>query len=372
VVVNWPSPAVPGPFDASYYQLSGNIADSGTNPYHGIGACPAGSPLLANTCAGIGFTWARTDGAYLLNLPRNAWRAVGSAFSMGSTRPTLGVPNLLDLSQPPTVATWQRSLDFSADLISVNQQVEDAAPNEGDGNFDDFLDSAQTSVASVQSVVNGSYITTDAHGLDVTSGAAQPLGSLLAAPPPATFPSGSTSFTVGPLASPGETIPIDITFHTPPPEGSQFLKYFSARWRPYPFVDVTVVGRPYTIRVMLKDGGLGDYDGLENGYITDPMAQAAPTSYDVSKLGISVQAGLASVKFSVAFGGVLLPLPSGASLTYKCGGSVRTPLTVSSGSDGSLVAQFPIAAKATCVAQLLIPFMNGAPTIERSASVRTR
>ena len=371
VTLNWPSTTVPGTLDASYYQISGNITYAGDNDFHGVGACPAGSPLVGNACAGIAFTWARASQTYLLNLPANAWRAAGFAIPTGSNLPALGIVNLLDLQQPPTYTTWQLSLDFSADLLNVNQQIENGAPNGGDGNFDGTVDSLQTSVASMKSAVDQSYVTIDAHGIDVTSGAAQPLVALLAPPPTAQFPNGIFSFTVGPVAV-GASVPIDITFHSPPPPGSVFLKFVGGAWSAYSFTDVTVLGRPYTIRVVLDDGGPGDHDGQPNGYITDPFAQAIPIPYVASKLAVSAQGGVASVEFAVTYDGVTLEqLPPGSTLTYKCGGSLRTPLTASAGPNGTLVSHFPIGRKATCVVQLLIP-MSFLPTLEQSASVRTR
>jgi hypothetical protein len=163
--------------------------------------------------------------------------------------------------------------DAPADTDGIDSGMEDAGPNNGDGNLDGFADSAQTHVASTADP-SGRYVT-----IAAPSGA-YPLSNVTTSdpgtlpPPPAgiTGESAVIGFEVA-VTSLGETIDVDVYLAGPLGEIDGYWKYdTSTGW-----FDATALATFTPVgdgriraRLTLTDGGLGDEDGEANGVIVDP------------------------------------------------------------------------------------------------------
>jgi CSLREA domain-containing protein len=165
--------------------------------------------------------------------------------------------------------------DFDAD--GIDNDIENAAPNKGDGNNDGILDAEQPHVVSLVNPVTGQYVTLVApEGArlgDVEIVAAPP------APPPngVTFPWGFLSYSLLGAAEDGRATVTAILAQTPAPQPNAYYHYGATsgdaapHWYGFRFDAASGTGATWADTVYtfaLQDGQRGDYDGAVNGVIT--------------------------------------------------------------------------------------------------------
>jgi hypothetical protein len=267
--------------DGKANQGSGYVIDI----LHTLGAAAAGSGLgtVVSQPAGIFCPGTCTD-QFLRGstVALSAFPALGSAFVGWTGAPCPGNGDCsFEMTSDMTVTA-----EFIADMDDdgIGDAVEDAGPNGGDGNGDGVLDSRQPFVTTFQDV-NGMWNT-----LVAASGA--PLVQVIAMtdPDPAgkpahvTTPCGLFQFKLQGLA-PGATALVTLILHTADPTVNSYWKYgptadnAADHWYEFRYdgtvgAEIEHDGGKTIVNLHLKDGALGDADGLANGEITDPGAPA--------------------------------------------------------------------------------------------------
>ncbi len=93
--------------------------------------------------------------------------------------------------------------------------------------------------------------------------------------PPVNFSNGIFEFTISGV-TPGGTAEITLSFPSDIPAGSQYWKVQGGSWFRLPDEFVGDNDGDNILVLILKDGGLGDADGIENGVIVDPGGPVAP------------------------------------------------------------------------------------------------
>ena len=101
--------------------------------------------------------------------------------------------------------------------------------------------------------------------LDLTPVAAPSLPSV-------TFPHGMFSFQICCL-TPGQTVDVTVTLPSAVPVGTVWWKYHNGQWSSLP--NLSDNGDNIMV-IRLKDGGVGDSDGVADGFITDPGGPGNP------------------------------------------------------------------------------------------------
>jgi len=166
----------------------------------------------------------------------------------------------------------------------VPANIEDAAPNNGDANYDGTPDSQQDEVASLPNAVNGEYATIESpSGTSLTNVAVVSVNSLPSeGKPNLVFPYGLFYFHVMAMQQ-GGTVWLTLRFENPVPAGSEYWKYgptpdnHTPHWYQIP---MRSNDGDNVIEIQLIDGGLGDDDLTANGVIVDqggPGYPPAPT-----------------------------------------------------------------------------------------------
>lgn len=170
--------------------------------------------------------------------------------------------------------TWQAS-----DGSGVDPDVQDGAPNNGDGNNDGIPDKLQPNVVSLPDIF-GNYVT-------IVSPAGTMLKNVMALntpnggipPPDVVFPIGWLKFEVHGVA-PGASIVVDIIMHSNPTVNTYY------KFGPTPIIPVDLFYRflfdgttgsevlGNVMRLTLVDGMRGDSDITANGIIVEPGAPA--------------------------------------------------------------------------------------------------
>lgn len=199
------------------------------------------------------------------------------------------------------------------DVDGISDEEEDAAPNDGDGNWDGILDSSQENVTSLRSVETGDFITmVSSDGCTNTS--VSSVGATEFPPDPAGFvlPQGLVSFTLESCSSSN----LLFFYHGESDlSGTEYRKYGpmtqsqAPTWYSLPanfssaqFDDQRIAIASF----QLVDGGLGDSDGVVNGQIVDPSGPAItgsispidiPTSSIWSLLAFGVVLGIVAIFF---------------------------------------------------------------------------
>lgn len=170
--------------------------------------------------------------------------------------------------------TWQAS-----DGSGVDPDVQDGAPNDGDGNNDGIPDKLQPHVVSLLDIF-GNYVT-------IVSPAGTMLKNVMALatpgdgipPPDVVFPIGWLKFEVHGV-TPGASIIVDIIMHSNPTVNTYY------KFGPTPIIPVDLFYRflfdgttgsevlGNVVRLTLVDGQRGDNDLTVNGIIVEPGAPA--------------------------------------------------------------------------------------------------
>ena len=168
-----------------------------------------------------------------------------------------------------------------SDGDGVPANIEDNAPNSGDGNYDGIPDSQQADVASIPNAANGGYATIESpSGTSLTNVAAVSDSSLPSqGKPNLVFPQGFFSFDITGVPA-GSTVWVTLRFENPLPAGSEYWKYgpttdnHTPHWYQIP-INVSDGGN--VIQIPLVDGGLGDDDLTANGVIVDQGGPGNPS-----------------------------------------------------------------------------------------------
>jgi CSLREA domain-containing protein len=173
--------------------------------------------------------------------------------------------------------------DFDADTIP--DSIENAAPNDGDGNDDGIADSQQPTVSSFVSATSGKYLTFVTDGCYSNGYVEAVTSQSLGTDTGYDYPYGMTDFSLN--CSRGDTVTIDKYIYDDydssasysirkfNPEDDQFV---SASDIPDadPVVESATIGGENAIHLQytITDGALGDDDGETNGVIVDPVGLA--------------------------------------------------------------------------------------------------
>ena len=180
-----------------------------------------------------------------------------------------------------------RYIGQDMDNDGVNETVEAAAPNGGDGNNDGTPDNQQVNVTSLPSSTPSAIYLTLASpaGTQLATVGAVPNPSPSTVPPGVQFPIGHLDFAVAGVASGGAST---VTIYLP--DDTQVNTYYkfgptsdnaTAHWYPFLFDGTTGAvidagpdadSLPELIVLHFVDGGRGDDDLTVNGRIVDPGA----------------------------------------------------------------------------------------------------
>lgn len=159
-------------------------------------------------------------------------------------------------------------------------EIEDGAPNNGDGNNDGIPDSQQANVVSLPNNENGGYVTLEAPaGIELVDVQATANPSPGDTPAGAVFPVGFLDFRIEGI-SPGEAVAVTIILHGGETVDS-YYKYGpepgdpADHWYAFDYDGTTGAEFPAgQIVLHLVDGGRGDSDLTADGVIVDPGAPA--------------------------------------------------------------------------------------------------
>lgn len=176
------------------------------------------------------------------------------------------------------------SIPDDGDGISV--EIEDGSPNNGDGNGDGTLDSAQTNVTSLKNteISQTSYIT-----LKVESPTCSALENVSVSTPPSdngyVYPVGFLNFDA--ICNSGSTITVtvyyDNLYDTSNWVARKYTNGIYATINGASFGTAVVGGNTITtLTYDLTDGGSLDADGIVNGVIEDPVGPAYQQTPTVS------------------------------------------------------------------------------------------
>ncbi len=178
---------------------------------------------------------------------------------------------------------------------SVSADVENGAPNGGDGNLDGILDSAQSNVVSLRAAVTpeGSgtpaYVTLAAsEGTSFTAVAAVDPGAIAVAPPSGvTLSTGLVTFALTGVATGADQVVSIFVESTAGVTGYAKYNPTTRVWALLSTDRVQVVDE-HRVNIRLTDGGEGDADGSANGMIDDPGGLAFDTTPPTAEIsGVS-------------------------------------------------------------------------------------
>ena len=189
-----------------------------------------------------------------------------------------------ELGGSGTQYTAQTIRDDDGD--GVADEVEDAAPNGGDGNSDGLPDSQQGNVNSLLNAVDAGYVTLASPDVTALKATAIANPSPADAPANVEFPVGFFDYRVEGLAAGGSTT---ATFYLAPGLRANAYYKFGAtadnpapHWYRFPssgptraeFFDDDTDGFTDRVVVQFVDGDDGDDDLIQNGTVVDPGAPA--------------------------------------------------------------------------------------------------
>ena len=202
-----------------------------------------------------------------------------------------GVDRFLDGDGDTGFVADVGAVESIPDADGLDETIEDAAPNGGDGNNDGIPDSQQSNVTSLPNAVNGQYVTL-VTTTDFSNVMAIPNPSP-ADTPDSHFPVGFLSYEINNVIPGGATTVTIIA-----PAGTSFETYFKYGPTPdnpvghwYEFLFDGQTGAEFdgnTITLHFVDGQRGDDDLTANGVIVDPSAPASAGTLTLSIAADSV------------------------------------------------------------------------------------
>ena len=194
---------------------------------------------------------------------------------------------LLTMDQAYTVtAAFNPDLDHDG----ISDLIEDAGPNNGDGNNDGLADSGQAHVATARDIYGGWITLAAPSGTELIGVTLLDTPSIGDAPEDRSFPSGFFSYNLQGL-SPGAAADVLLILHEPDDGLTLYYKYGPApnnpldHWYLFDYdgetgAETAYDGDALVYTLHLVDGGRGDDDLTENGVIVDPGAPARDESDD--------------------------------------------------------------------------------------------
>ena len=239
-----------------------------------------GSGTVTSSPAGINCgTDCQQDYAENTTVTLTATPDAGSAFDGWSGGGCSGTGNCALTITADTTAT--ATFDQDEDTDGASGAVENAGPNNGDGNNDGILDSEQANVATFPNA-NGEYVTLVAGAGTFTATSTTSLAGMADAPEGVDFPASLYGFTISGLEA-GQSVQATLLLHGETTDLDTYYKYgptpddASDHW--YEFLkgdnetlgaDISQTENGATIVIYLQDGAKGDNDLIANGTIVDP------------------------------------------------------------------------------------------------------
>ena len=171
------------------------------------------------------------------------------------------------------------------DTDSIPNDIEDAAPNDGDANNDGTKDSQQNNVASFINKVTGSYSVLEVPVIcTIQSVLVGAESRNEVQDPDAAYPLGLMNFTVK-CAAAGQIVPITQYYYTKTDTDELVMRKYNAARQTYQSLpkatldQVSIKDRPVVKgQYSIVEGGQLDEDGLMNGVIVDPSGPAREKS----------------------------------------------------------------------------------------------
>ncbi len=204
----------------------------------------------------------------------------GTRNSFGSLAARAATINLQG-GETVTCAFTNTLLDIDGD--GVLDDVEDRAPNGGDGDDDGTPDRLQGHVASLPNAEDGRYVTLEAGAgrfTDVEAVGNPSPGDA----PPVTFPYGFFSFVITGVTPAGSDVEVTLILPEDVPVTMEYWKHGPTavdpldHWYQLPLGDNDGDdGRSRPVTVDLTDGDLGDDDLTPDGDIEDPGGPGQPS-----------------------------------------------------------------------------------------------
>jgi len=248
---------------------------------------PAGLVVVAgaqsNTCGGtvtatIGASSVALSGGTIaattncvISVPVSAGTAGTYAISSAS------VSGLANLSNNVGTSSFNVSSGSDNDGDGIPNTVEDAAPNNGDGNNDGTDDKDQLNVASFVNPISGQYSTLVANNVCDLTSTSSIAESTTTADTGYSYPLGLISFTAD-CGTPGYTTTITQYYFNPPAGNFVVRKFVNGTYLTISGATITpatIGGVPaLVVSYQVTDGGALDDDGLANGIIVDPAGLA--------------------------------------------------------------------------------------------------
>ena len=176
-----------------------------------------------------------------------------------------------------------------SDADGVPNEIENEAPNGGDGNHDGTLDVNQKHVASLPNAVDGSYVTFVApEGTRLKNVRSRDVRSIHSA----TFPLGAFAFEladVGPDVTtvtliPSTSVSPNCVFKFGPTSDDPVPHWYRFDRRPGASIGAELLAD--RVHLHLRDGDLGDDDRSANGVIVDDVAIAVDLADQVTVNGV--------------------------------------------------------------------------------------
>lgn len=206
----------------------------------------------------------------------------------------------------------------AGDSDNISNEVEDAGPNNGDGNDDGTPDSQQADVTSLPNPVvgNGAYQTLQTIGCPTITNLAVKSLSQLGSDGSYRYPVGLTDFSIN-CGAPGDTTTIKIFYDKLyDTTGWQARKFINGSFQQLPgasFGTATVGNKQVTtLTYSITDGGAFDDDGTANGTIVDPVgpatisAAATISSAGAPSTGLPANSPLAASLLALTGAGLVL------------------------------------------------------------------
>ena|GEM_PF-928904 len=213
--------------------------------------------------------------------------------------------NIIGTTYSNEISFFTQSIFNDDDNDGIDDNAEDNGPNDGDGNGDGIPDNLQANVASFFFDEKGNFITLEAQNC-------ASLNNIKLSKPESSnewlYPFGVVEFSI-----PCDQVDMKIYYH-----GIDSLNNYVYRktdatgaWETYKdalFSSQIINGKEVaTVIFPLRDGGIGDGDGVVNGQILDPGGPAISTSQLITNIPtLSEWARIILVSLLVLFGGYFL------------------------------------------------------------------
>jgi RHS repeat-associated protein/uncharacterized repeat protein (TIGR01451 family) len=226
----------------------------------------------------VTYTWQATDKAPVVHTNRGLRDTLDLTWNTtGTKRVTVTAANAYGTVSATHAITVQ--VVFDDDQDGVPNEIEDGAPNGGDGNDDGIPDSQQATVASLPNAKDGRYVTLETSAGTLVDVRAVGNPSPGDAPAGVEFPVGFFAFVVQGLAPGGSTV---VTVFLPPDvEPTTYYKHgptpaeVAPHWYAFSYDPPTGAWIDANrVLLHLVDGERGDGDLTADGKIEEPGAPA--------------------------------------------------------------------------------------------------